>query len=128
LAVVEVVPMARLEVPAPIAVLAAAASTARATALPTVVASVMSSMSWVWFTSALVGSEAPPAMYGRAVHVAVPSPNFILVVSVSTPNSPAARMGFWVVHVAAVPRRIWMMVIVFLSPLRASAVDYCYGW
>ena len=45
-------------------------------------------------------------IYPSEVHAVDPLPHLSLLVSVSNPNSPAARVGFAEVHEAADPRRI----------------------
>jgi len=61
-------------------------------------------------TSERVASVAPPT-YDSDVHAVVPSPIFSLCVSVSTPTSRSASVGFAVVHSAAVPPRNKIRVV-----------------
>ena len=65
--------------------------------LPTVRAVLIAS----WEISPIATSEL--FAYERAVHVEDPLPNLNKLVSDSTPNSPAAKIGFTEVHCAAVP-------------------------
>ena len=68
----------------------------------------------------MAASSAALAKYVNAVQAEEPLPILNLLVSVSNPISPAAKVGFAAVHCAAVPLRCCILVAIYISLMGAA--------